>query len=112
VGGMRRDKILHLCYPLCRDAIDIFAQGNLVDIGIGDMAGRIIVPADDRRTHAVAFRYIEDRLLAEDLGSPVPDIGIQPIRLSPYFTWRIRRAPGGIRTNGDLIVIDRRPAIL
>ena len=76
------------------------------------MAGRIIVPADDRRTHAVAFRYIEDRLLAEDLGSPVPDIGIQAIGLSPYFARRIRRAPGGIRTNGDLIVIDRRPAIL
>ena len=109
---MCRNEILDLRHPLGRHAIDVLPQRNLVNIGIGDVPGRVVVAADNRRTHTVAFGDIEDRFLPEDLGSSVPDVCIKAIGLAPHFTGCIGSAPGGIRANSDLVMIDGRPAIL
>src|SRR5947209_1215852 len=109
MGG---DKVFNLGHPLGWHTVDILAQRDLVNVSVRNVPGWIIVAADNRGVHAVAFGDIKDRFLQEVFCSAIPDVRVKSIWLTPDRGWRIGCAPGGIRADGNLVVVDGRPAIL
>ena len=54
------DKVFNLGHPLGGNTLDILPKCDLVDVGVGDVACGVVVAADNRCVHTVAFGYIKD----------------------------------------------------